>query len=106
MSILIVRLHRKIQRQKKMDNIKVCKQDILFIGYKAFEKGGFLHILTVLETVGSDRIILRAILVCFGNYQVIDIVEYDGDDALDNDAEIITNLPWEMYKEIETSVKE
>lgn len=88
-----------------MDNIKVCKQDILYIGYKAFEKGGFLHILTVLETVGSDRIILRAILICFGNYQIVDIVEYEGEDALDNDAEIITNLPWEMYEEIENTNK-
>jgi len=97
-------LHIDFRETNKMDNIKVNKQDILYIGYKAFEKGGFLHILTVLESVGNDRITLRAILICFGDYQIVDIVKYDGEDALDNDAEIITNLPWKMYEEIKNNL--
>lgn len=81
-----------------MKTVKVQASDILTIGYHAFEKEGNTHFLTVFETVATDRIILRSILECFGEtYKILDVVENDESD----DAEIITNLPWEKY--IETS---
>lgn len=83
-----------------MKTVKVQAADILTIGYKAFEKEGNTHFLTVFETVATDRIILRSILECFGEtYKILDVVENDESD----DAEIISNLPWEKYEEIEKS---
>lgn len=93
--------------------IMFCSADILNIGYHAFNENGKLHILTNHRNAGLEVKVLSEILKCFGNYTVVDVDEYYGDmDASFCDEngeveyflvdEIMTDLPWEDYVEVES----
>lgn len=88
-----------------MKSVKVCKEDILRIGYDAIQVNGAIHILTIASNANTDKIILRSVLACFGDYSVVDIIDSSMPDAEDNDVEIVTNLPWDKYLAVENKKK-
>ena len=80
-------------------NIEVTKEDIKKIGYACYNEGGFLAIVCHDDTTEIEEILLRSILMCFGDeYKVIDVKDYvlnEVDEVYDG--MIITNLPYEIY---------
>lgn len=95
----------KYQNDIIMKSVKVCKEDILRIGYDAIQVDGVVHILTIASNANTDKIILRSILACFGDYIVVDIIDSTMPDAEDDDVEIVTNLPWDKYIAVENNIK-
>ena len=80
--------------------VQVEKIDIKRIGHIAYNENGNLNIICNGDTYNLEVILLRNILKCFGDGFKItneeDYVGYEGNDIL-----IATNLPFDLYNEIE-----
>ncbi len=89
-------------------NIEVKKGDIKRIGNIWSNEDGFLAIICSVETANIEEILLRSILKCFGkNYHIVVSEDFiwpneDGEDVID--IQFITNLPYEMYEEVDRDV--
>ena len=89
-------------------NIEVEKGDIKKIGNTKYNEDGFLAIICSVETANIEEILLRSILKCFGkNYHIVVSEDFiwpneDGEDVID--IQFITNLPYEMYEEVDRDV--
>ena len=84
-------------------NIEVEKKDIHLIGHTAYCKDGNLVISVDTKDSNLSYILLRSILKCFGNYQIVDTYETfeDVDDLLSvKDRVFVTDLPYSEYTSI------
>lgn len=81
--------------------MKLYKNDIKKIGHTTFENQlGNLNILCDSLTSNIEEILLRSILSKFGNYKITRLSDFEWGNGV-IDAEITTNLPYELYKGIE-----
>lgn len=85
-------------------NIQVEKKDIKKIGNTAFNEDGFLAIVCDGDTSNIEEILLRSILMCFGDdYKVIKTEDYRWEN---DEGEVVyeilyvTNLPYELFEKI------
>jgi len=59
-------------------NLTVCGKDILSIGHTRFNDEGRLSIVAGSETAGVESILMRNILLCFGDgYSITDEDDYE-----------------------------
>lgn len=76
------------------------KQDLKNIGHTAYKgDDGNLVIVSFGDYLGIERILIRNILLQFGDYTITD----EGDKCYDDgycDYEFVTNLPWDKYEEL------
>lgn len=85
----------------KQLSLKLCKKDILRIGHTLFNDEGYLSIVAGTATAGVESILLRNILLCFGDgFIITDEEDYECEDG---DIGILfrTSLPYEMFEEVE-----
>ena len=75
--------------------MKLFKEDLNKIGHTMYGgmDGKFLHILCNVETSNIEEILLRNILLLFGDYKITHIEECEMTDG-HIDIEFATNLPW------------
>lgn len=75
----------------------LCKEDLKDIGFTVYEgENNNLVIVSNGKYLGIERIILRNILLLFGDYKIIDegdVLNTDGT----CDWEFITDFPWSEY---------
>lgn len=77
--------------------MKLEKQDISRIGFDYIEcENGNLEIISNFSEFGIEEILLRNILLEFGNYRITDYTDYEDEDNVLHG--YITNLPYELYK--------
>jgi len=81
------------ENKKKQSNksMKLYKEDIVNIGNYAEERDGNVDIMAYYPGVNSDEILLRAILLKFGGYRIVEVICYE--DVLC----YRTNLPYDIY---------
>lgn len=74
--------------------MNLYKEDIICIGdYAILNEDGNLELLAYNRGANSDEILLREILLTFGDYRIIDVKHY-------GDAKCFrTNLPIDLYTE-------
>ena len=89
-------------------SIEVEKSDIWKIGRGCWgNNGGYLTIDCNVDTVNIEEILLRSILKCYGeNYTVTNVLEHickDDEDLIDGYT-LVTNLPFEMFEEVDRDV--
>lgn len=77
--------------------MKLEKQDISRIGFDYIETDkGNLEILSISPEYGIEEILLRNILLEFGNYRITEYTDYvDEDNVLHG---YVTNLPYTLYE--------
>ena len=81
--------------------MKVFKTDLRKIGHTMFPKNGLLTIVCNLETANIEEILLREILLEFGNYHITDSEDFEWEmDGVENII-FYTNLPWDLYLELD-----
>ena len=80
--------------------MQVNKRDILLIGHTAFNVEGKVSFLCYSLTADIEEILLRNILLCFGDYRITGRVDYLRGKGCD-EYQIDTNLPWEVYSAIQ-----
>ena len=81
-------------------NLTVCGKDILLIGHTWFNEEGNLSIVAGIETAGIESILLRNILLCFGDgYVITDEKDYEREDG-NVDILFRTNLPYDRFEEV------
>ena len=81
-------------------NLTVCEEDILRIGHTWFNEEGNLSIVACTETAGIESILLRNILLCFGDgYVIMDEEDFEWENG---DIGILfkTSLPYERFEEV------
>lgn len=77
--------------------MKLEKQDISRIGFEYIEReNGNLEILSNTRESGIEEILLRNILLEFGNYRITEYTDYEDEDNLLHG--YITNLPYKLYE--------
>lgn len=81
-------------------NLSVCEEDILRIGYTWFNEDGNLSIVAGSETAGIESILLRNILLCFGDGYVITDEEDFENEVGDVDILFRTNLPYDRIEDV------
>jgi hypothetical protein len=77
--------------------LTVCQEDLKSIGNTFFEENGYLAIISDLATVHIEEILLREILKCYGDYEIVEASEHVWENGV-LDVKLTTNLP---YKECE-----
>jgi len=78
--------------------MKLEKQDISRIGFDYIEcENGNLEILSNFRESGIEEILLRNILLEFGNYRIIDYTDYEDEDNVLHG--YVTSLPYKLYKD-------
>ena len=81
-------------------HITVCRKDILRIGHTWFNEDGKLSVIAGAETAGVESILLRNILLCFGDgYAVTDEVDYEWENG-ELGILLRTSLPYELFEEV------
>ena len=77
--------------------MKLEKQDISRIGFEYIEReNGNLEILSNTRESGIEEILLRNILLEFGNYRITEYTDYEDEDNLLHG--YVTNLPYKLYE--------
>ena len=77
--------------------MKLEKQDISRIGFDYIEReNGNLEILSKTRESGIEEILLRNILLEFGNYRITEYTDYEDEDNLLHG--YVTNLPYKLYE--------
>jgi len=77
--------------------MKLEKQDISRIGFDYIEReNGNLEILSNTRESGIEEILLRNILLEFGNYRITEYTDYEDEDNLLHG--YVTNLPYKLYE--------
>lgn len=77
------------------------KEDLKYLGNTAYKgEDGNLVIDSYGKYNGIERIMLRNILLLFGNYKIVAEDEVVINEAGDCDWEFITNSPWDKYEEL------
>lgn len=77
--------------------MKLEKQDISRIGFEYIEReNGNLEILSKTRESGIEEILLRNILLEFGNYRITEYTDYEDEDNLLHG--YVTNLPYKLYE--------
>lgn len=80
--------------------LTVNKNDIRNIGTTSFNDNGFYCIICESNTANIEEILLRSILLCFGDYKIVETSDCNlNDDDNDIFIEFKTNLPWDMVEE-------
>lgn len=81
-------------------NLTVCGKDILRIGNTWFNEDGKLSVIADAETAGVESILLRNILLCFGDgYAITDEVDYEWENG-ELGILLRTSLPYELFEEV------
>ena len=75
--------------------ILVCKEDINQIGIQAYVENGNMVFVCSGETCHIESILLRNILRCFGDYKIVNEIDY----YEENELGFETNLPYSLYDE-------
>ena len=86
-----------------MNYLQVEKSDITRIGNQAFNENGYLGFICSGETWHIECILLRSILRCFGDYEILEENDFFWGDDDEADVEILTNLPYSIYEEASKS---
>jgi len=74
------------------------KQDIIRIGFEYHKcANGNLEILSNFREFGIEEILLRNILLEFGNYRITEYTEYEDEDNVLHG--YVTNLPYKLYED-------
>ena len=81
-------------------NLSVCEEDILRIGHTWFNEDGNLSIVAGSETACIESILLRNILLCFGDGYVITDEEDFENEVGDVDILFRTNLPYDRIEDV------
>jgi hypothetical protein len=77
--------------------MKFNKQDICRIGFDYIETDkGYLEILSIFDEFGIEEILLRNILLEFGNYRITEYTDYENEDNVVHG--YVTNLPYSLYE--------
>lgn len=86
--------------------LTVERQDIINVGHTWYEEDGMLAVVCHVETSGIEKILLRNILCCFGDYRIVDTFDLcnedeDGVEIEDgSDIVFVTDLPYARFKEM------
>lgn len=81
-------------------NLTVSGKDILHIGHTWFNEEGNLSIIAGSETACIESILLRNILLCFGEgYVITDEEDFESEDG-DVDILFRTNLPYDRIEDV------
>lgn len=78
-------------------NIEVNKEDLWNVGNTLYEENGYLTISCDGGTCNIEKMILRTILKCYGDYEITDNFETEWTDEHGNtriDVNYRTNLPY------------
>jgi hypothetical protein len=75
--------------------MKVYKEDILsIIDFHEMNEFGNLDLIEINKVTNSDKILLREILLEFGDYKIVEVKSYEDDYCYR------TNLPYELYQQV------
>ena len=76
----------------------LLKEDLKKIGHTMYggEDDKFLHILCNIETANIEEILLRNILLLFGDYKITAVEDFVWNNGKTN-IEFITDFPWSEY---------
>ena len=85
--------------------LTVEKQDIINVGHTWYEEDGKLAVVCGFETSGIEKILLRSILLCFGDYRIVDTYDLcnedeDGNPTDGSEIVFVTDLPYARFKEM------
>lgn len=73
--------------------MNLLKNDLLKIGHTNYNENGFITIISPDSTANIEEILLREILLKFGNYRITSIIEYVCECCGESDIIFKTNLP-------------
>ena len=79
--------------------LTVCQEDLKSIGNTFFEENGYLVIISDLATVHIEEILLREILKCYGEYEIVAADKHVWENGV-LDVKLTTNLPYKMCEEV------
>ena len=80
-------------------NISVNKNDIIRVGHTAYEENGNTVFVCDIKTANVEEILLRNILLCFGDYEIVETEDVYPNVLDDSEVviEFTTDLPWEAF---------
>ena len=78
--------------------MKVYKSDLMNFGHTVYQENGMFTVVCDERTSQIEEILLREILIEFGNYKITEIFESVCECCGSIDIEFQTNLPWNIYK--------
>ena len=76
--------------------MNLYKKDIERIGGTIYEENGFTCFICNVQTASIESLLLREILLLFGNYRITSEEDFMWDNGT-IDIEMKTNLPYEIY---------
>lgn len=82
--------------------MKLYKSDLGKIGHTAYSPDEYDNFLVVVcdgRTANIEEILLRNILLLWGDYEITDTFESEGVNEECCDVEFVTNLPWKEYQD-------
>ncbi len=78
--------------------MKVYKSDLMNIGHTVYQENGMFTVVCDEKIYQIEEILLREILLEFGNYKITEIFKCECECCRSIDILFQTNLPWNLYK--------
>jgi len=79
--------------------MNLYKEDLKKIGSVMFENNNNLVIVSDIELASIESILLREILLLFGDYKIMEENDYTWENDEDG-IEFVTNLPYDLFKKL------
>jgi len=79
--------------------LTVYREDLKSIGNTSFGEAGYLSVICDLETVHIEEILLREILLTFGDYRITSATDFTWETGVLN-VRLTTDLPYDIAREI------
>ena len=79
--------------------MNLYKEDLKKIGSVMFENNNNLVIVSDIELASIESILLREILLLFGDYKIMEENDFTWENDEDG-IEFVTNLPYDLFKKL------